>query len=113
MIHIGFAVLIWIVIMVFEALNRQAIINTILMVAGYTYGPLLALFALGLFTKVKLRDQLVPIACVIGPLICLALKEFTALNKDGYQIGNELILVNGIITFCCLLFVRRPEVRTT
>jgi len=106
-IHIGFAVLMWIVIIVFQLMNRQAIINTILMVAGYTYGPLLALFALGFYTKINLRDRYVPIACVIGPLICFCLKEFTLSNPDGYQIGNELILVNGIITFICLLVVKQ------
>ncbi len=102
LIHAGFALLIWLVIMLFDALNREAIINTILMIAGYTYGPLLALFAMGLFTKTALNDRLVPLACIAGPLICYALKAFTAANSGGYQIGNELILVNGIITFSCL-----------
>jgi Na+/proline symporter len=106
-IHIAFAVLIWIIIILFDVMNREAIINTILMLAGYTYGPLLALFAAGLFTKIELRDQWVPVACMAGPLLCYALKSYTALNPGGYQIGNELILVNGLITMGCLLLLRR------
>lgn len=106
-IHIGFAVLIWLLIILFEVMNQQAIITTILMLAGYTYGPLLALFAAGLFTKLNLKDAWVPLACVVGPLICYVVKGFTTAHPDGYQIGNELILVNGLITFSCLLLFRK------
>jgi len=108
-IHVGYAIVLWLVILLFNKLNQQAIINTILMVAGYTYGPLLALFFIGLFTKMQLNDKLVPLACIIGPLLCFVLKEFTRAHPDGYQIGNELILVNGILTMLCLfLFRKKP-----
>lgn len=107
LIHIGFAVLIWLLIILFEVMNQQAIITTILMLAGYTYGPLLALFAAGLFTKLNLKDAWVPIACVSGPLICYFVKSWTTAHPDSYQIGNELILVNGLITFSCLLLFRK------
>lgn len=106
-IHIGFAVLIWLLIILFEVMNQQAIITTILMLAGYTYGPLLALFAAGLFTRLNLKDAWVPVACVVGPLICYFVKGWTTAHPDSYQIGNELILVNGIITFSCLLLFRK------
>jgi Na+/proline symporter len=106
-IHIGFAVLLWIIIIIFDLMNKQAIITTILTLAGYTYGPLLALFAAGLFTKLNFKDKLVPLACVFGPVICYMIKEYTLNHPDGYQIGNELILVNGIITFICLLAFRK------
>jgi len=113
LIHIGFAVLIWLLIILFELLNKDAIINTILMVAGYTYGPLLALFAAGLFTKLKFNDKLIPLACVAGPLLTYSVKMFTASRPEGYQIGNELILVNGLLTFACLLVFRKDEIATT
>jgi Na+/proline symporter len=106
-IHVAFAVLIWFIIILFDLMNQQAIINTILMLAGYTYGPLLALFGVGLFTSVNFKDKLVPVACVTGPLICYGLKTFTTNDPEGYQIGNELILVNGLITLACLLFFRK------
>ncbi|HQQ95455.1 MAG TPA: sodium:solute symporter [Bacteroidia bacterium] len=106
-IHITYAILLWLVILLFNKLNQQAIINTILMVAGYTYGPLLALFFIGLFTKIQLRDRMVPFACVLGPLLCYWLKQFTTQYPESYQIGNELILVNGLITALCLVLVRK------
>jgi solute:Na+ symporter, SSS family len=106
-IHIGFAILIWLIIILFEIMNQQAVITTILMLAGYTYGPLLALFFAGLFTRLDLSDKLVPYACIAGPVLCYLLKYLTSLNPAGYQIGNELILVNGAITFMCLLLVRK------
>jgi hypothetical protein len=98
-IHVGFAILLWIIIIGFDLMNKTAIISTILMLAGYTYGPLLALFAAGLFTKLNFKDKWVPLACVMGPLVCYYVKESTLNYPTGYQIGNELILVNGIITF--------------
>jgi Na+/proline symporter len=106
-IHVGFAVLLWIIIIVFDIMNKTAIISTILMLAGYTYGPLLALFAAGLFTKLNFKDKWVPVACVVGPLVCYVVKESTLNYPTGYQIGNELILVNGMITFTCLLLFRK------
>jgi Na+/proline symporter len=106
-IHIGFAILIWFIIILFDLLNTDAIITTILMLAGYTYGPLLALFAAGLFTKISFKDKWVPAACVIGPIICYLIKGITTAHPQNYQIGNELILLNGLITFLCLLFFRK------
>jgi len=107
LIHIGFAILIWLIIILFEVMNQEAIITTILMLAGYTYGPLLALFAVGLFTRMNFIDKMVPVACVIGPLICYVIKNVTVNYPTGYQIGNELILVNAIITFFCLILFRK------
>lgn len=109
LIHIGFAVIIWLIIIAFDKLNQQAIINTILLLAGYTYGPLLALFAAGLFTKISFNDNRIPIACIIGPLLCYALKTITIEHPQGYQIGNELILVNGLITFTCLVLFSKKR----
>ena len=108
-IHIGFAVIIWLIILAFDKLNQQAIINTILLLAGYTYGPLLALFAAGLFTKISFNDNRIPIACIIGPILCYALKTITSQNPDSYQIGNELILVNGLLTFTCLILFSKKR----
>ena len=107
-IHIGFAVILWFIILVFNWLNKTAIVNTILMLAGYTYGPLLALFAAGLFTQLNFKDKLVPIACVVGPLICYFVKTINLNYPQGYQIGNELIVVNALITFCVLLLIKTP-----
>lgn len=106
-IHIGFAVLMWLVIIVFDLLNQRAIIDTILMLAGYTYGPLLGLFTIGLFSKIKLNDRLVPVICVLAPVITYVLANYVIKTMTSYEIGNELILLNAGITVFGLMFVRR------
>lgn len=108
-IHIGFAVILWLVIIVFDILNQRAIIDTILMLAGYTYGPLLGLFAVGLFTKQHLNDKLVPVICVLAPIITYVLANYIMKPFSSYEIGNELILINAGITVLGLLFVKRKE----
>jgi Na+/proline symporter len=108
-IHIGFAVILWLVIIVFDILNQRAIIDTILMLAGYTYGPLLGLFAIGLFTKHNLNDKLVPIICVVAPIITYVLANHIVKTMTCYEIGNELILINAGITVLGLMFVRQKK----
>jgi len=106
-IHIGFAVILWLVIIIFDILNQRAIIDTILMLAGYTYGPLLGLFAIGLFTKINLNDKLVPIICVIAPIITYVLANYIVKPFTTYEIGNELIIINAGITMLGLMFVKK------
>jgi Na+/proline symporter len=106
-IHIGFAVLMWLVIIVFDVLNQRAIIDTILMLAGYTYGPLLGLFIIGLFTKLSLRDSFVPVICIIAPVITYLLANYVIKTMTSYEVGNELILLNAGVTILGLMFVKR------
>jgi Na+/pantothenate symporter len=108
-IHIGFAVILWLVIIVFDILNQRAIIDTILMLAGYTYGPLLGLFAIGLFTKLNLNDKLVPIICVIAPVVTYLLANYIVKPMTSYEIGNELIIINAGITILGLMLVRSQK----
>ena len=110
-IHIGFAVLMWLVIIVFDILNQRAIIDTILMLAGYTYGPLLGLFIIGLFTKMSLKDTAVPVVCIIAPVVTYVLANYVIKTMTAYEVGNELILLNAGITMLGLLFVKSREVR--
>ncbi len=102
-IHIAFAILLWIIILLFEKLNKSALVDTILLIAGYTYGPLLALFTIGLFTKINFRDKLIPVACLTGPFICYLLNENSAVILGNYRIGMELIIINAAITMLLLL----------
>jgi Na+/proline symporter len=109
-IHIGFAVILWLVIIVFDILNQRAIIDTILMLAGYTYGPLLGLFAIGLFTKINLNDKLVPVICVIAPIVTYLFANFVIKTMTTYEIGNELIIINAGITILGLMLVKNKEI---
>ena len=109
LIHIGFAVIMWLVIIVFDILNQRAIIDTILMLAGYTYGPLLGLFTIGLFTKLNLKDKLVPIICVIAPILTYTIANYIVKPFCSYQIGNELIIINAGVTIIGLLMVKKKD----
>ncbi len=108
-IHIGFSFLLFIVIIAFQKFNSGAIINTVLSIANYTYGPLLGLFAFGLMTKIKTRDAVVPFICVIAPLFCLTLNNYSKVWFNGYEFGYELLIINGMITFMGLFLFRKKE----
>ena len=105
-IHFGFAGVLLLVILLFKALNNSAIIDTILKVASYTYGPLLGLFAFGIYTKTKVHDKYVWIICLLSPLVCYLLNENSSLLFGGYKFSYELLLINGILTFVGLWAIR-------
>lgn len=108
-IHIGFALVLWLVIILFDILNQKAIIDTVLMVAGYTYGPLLGLFIIGLFTNINLKDKAVPVICIIAPLLTYAFATYSKGLLHGYEIGNELILINALVTIGGLMLLKRSK----
>jgi solute:Na+ symporter, SSS family len=101
-IHIIFAIILLIVILLFDMMNNDAIINTILDIASYTYGPLLGLFAFGLFTKRKAYDKVVPYIAVAAPVICYLLSIYSEEYLFGYKFGQEKIGVNGLLVFAGL-----------
>lgn len=106
--HIGFSVLLYVIILIFRWINDDAVINAVFRVAGYTYGPLLGLFIFGLFTNIRVRDRAVPFVCFASPLICYVLNANSEAWFNGYKFGFELLIVNGAITFSgLLLFSRR------
>ena len=85
-------------ILLFRAVNSTSLIDAVYILASYTYGPLLGLFAFGLFTKQQPDDRLVPYICVASPLICYALDTATQYIWD-YHFGYELLMLNGLLTF--------------
>lgn len=107
-VHIGFSVLIAIVIVVFDQINDQSVVNTVFKVAGYTYGPLLGLYAFGLFTKINVRDSLIPYIAVLAPLATWLISYWVQKNTD-YNFGFELLLVNGLITFILLGLAKQKK----
>lgn len=106
-IHIGFAVLLWACILVFNAINSKAIIDTILVIAGYTYGPLLGLFSFGIMLKRKVNDKIIPAICLASPILTYLLS--ICLPMLSYELGNEIILLNGIITFLGLWLFSKKQ----
>ncbi len=106
-IHLGFSALIFLVILIFKWINNDSVINQVFRVAGYTYGPLLGLYAFGLFTKIKVKDKFVPLVAIASPIITYLINLFSEELLGGYQFGNELLLVNGLIMFLGLLLVSK------
>jgi Na+/proline symporter len=111
LVHIGFATILFIVILIFHALNNDAVINAIYTAAGYTYGPLLGLFSFGLFTKFAVKDRYVWIVAILSPVACYVLNYFSKALFNGYEFGFELLILNGLLTFIGLtvLSVRKRE----
>jgi Na+/pantothenate symporter len=105
LVHLSFAVLLLLVIVFFRIINNEAVISKLFTIAGYTYGPLLGLYAFGLFNKRPVKDALVPYICVASPLICYVLSEHSEIWLGGYKFGFELLLLNGFITYLGLLFI--------
>lgn len=105
-VHIAFAILLLIVIVLFRAINDRAVIDKLFTVAGYTYGPLLGMYAFGLFTRLQVKDKYVPYIALSSPVFCYFLSDYSVLLLDGYKFGFELLIINGIFTFLGLWFLR-------
>lgn len=104
-VHVGFSVLLFLTIIIFNRINNEAVVSAIFKVASYTYGPLLGLYGFGLFVKKRqVNDKLVPFICMISPIVCYFLSTSSKELLGGYVFDNELIIVNGLITFLGLLF---------
>lgn len=101
LVHVGFSVLMVAVIMVFRLVNDDSVVNAIFKAAGYTYGPLLGLFAFGMLTKRAVTDKLVPYICILSPILCYII-DINSLSWFSYLLGFELIILNGLITFILL-----------
>lgn len=112
-VHVAFAVLLLGVIIVFNAINDSTVINQVFTAAGYTYGPLLGLFAFGLMMRRGLRSAWVLPVCLIPPVLCYIINDHAAEWLNGYQIGYELLLINGILTFLGLYLISTPRTEKT
>lgn len=103
-IHLSFALLFMILVFLFKWLDNKSIVDLIFDIAGYTYGPLLGLFAFGILTKRQFIHPKTAVISLVAPLLCYLLKTNASSLLGTYQIGNELLILNGTITFI-LLFI--------
>ncbi len=132
MVHLSFAILFFLCVMIFKLINDKSIIDVILKVAGYTYGPLLGLFAFGILTTRKVNDKLVLWICLLSPIIIFGidfinnaewfikkmniqapfsddLKALSTQMFSGFKLGIEILIINGFITFAGLWLVSKPQ----
>ncbi len=110
LVHVGFSVLILLVILLFNAVNNASVVSAIFKVATYTYGPLIGLFAFSLYAKKrKVFDKFTPVICIIAPLICFFIDKYSKVLLGGYVFAEELIILNGLLTFAGLLIVSKKK----
>ncbi len=107
-VHIAFSFILFLTILVFNAINDKSVISAVFTAAGYTYGPLLGLYSFGLFTKWNVRDRFVPTICVLSPILSYVINVNSEEWLNGYRFGFEILLVNGLLTFLGLLLVALP-----
>lgn len=99
--HLGVAILFIIFIILFKQINSTSVIDAIYIICSYTYGPLLGIFGFGIFTKRRANDQVTPYIAILSPIICYAIDWYSS-HHLGYKLGYELLMLNGLITFCGL-----------
>ncbi len=105
-VHIGIAFTLFLIILLFSYIAKDSVINGLFRIAGYTYGPLLGMFAFGIFTKHRINDRLVIPVVVAAPLISYLLNYYSISLFNGYRFGFELLLLNGLLTYTGLYLIR-------
>lgn len=133
-VHLSFAILFFLLVMLFKWINDKSIIDVILKVAGYTYGPLLGLFAFGILTHRKIKDKYALIICLLSPVIIFgvdfinnpewyishfslsaftaeSLKSFSQTVFGGFKLGIEILIFNGLLTFLGLFIISTRDIK--
>lgn len=114
LVHLGFSFLMFLVIIFFNAINDASVVTMIFKVASYTYGPLLGLYAFGLFMKNKtVHDKLVPLVCIVAPTICFFISKYASVLFGSYVFDIELIILNGALTFLGLMIISKKATGVT
>jgi uncharacterized sodium:solute symporter family permease YidK len=108
-VHLGFALIVFVLLALLKWLDSQSIVVLILELAAITYGPLLGLFSFGIFTSRKVRDELVPCVLLAAPLLCFLLQRYQGALFGDYQMGLEVLALNGALSFLALWLVSSPQ----
>ena len=95
-------------VLLFKVIDNESVIDTIYLLASYTYGPLLGMFSFGLFTKRNPKENLVPFIAVASPVLCYFI-DMMVNNAFGYKFGYEMLMINGLITFAGLFLASKAE----
>ncbi len=108
-VHIAFSIILFLTIVIFNALNNDAVITQLFRAASYTYGPLLGLFTFGLLTRLKVREYLVIPVCILAPVISYLIDVYSPVYLYGFQFGYTILALNGFLTFLGLLAISYRE----
>ncbi|MBC7510792.1 MAG: sodium:solute symporter, partial [Ferruginibacter sp.] len=108
-VHLVFSGIFLLFVLLYKWINEPSMIGVILKVAAYTYGPLLGLFTFGILLKRNVKDKLVPYVCIAAPVICFFIDKYQQQLFGNYQIGLELLIINGLLTFTGLLIISKKQ----
>ena len=111
-VHFGMAAVMGLVIFVFNMLNNTTVINAVYTLAGYTYGPIVGMFAFGMFMKQRVYDRWIPVVAILSPVLCYVLQRFSVQLFNGYQFSYELLIINALFTFLGLWMLTKKTVRS-
>ena len=111
-IHAAMALLMAVAIFIFGILNNTSVIDAVYILASYTYGPILGMFAFGIITKKKTNDRYVPLVAIVSPILCFILQENSETWFNGYKFSYELLIFNALFTFLglCLLIKKNNKI---
>lgn len=107
MVHLGFSFLLFATILIFNRFSDASVIDAVLKIATYTYGPLLGMFTFGILTKTNIKDNFSPYICLLSPILTWLIEIYLPPFLNGYQFGYELLPLNGAITFLLMWLARR------
>ena len=110
-VHLIFALVFLLIVMVFKWIDNKSIIDLLLKIASYTYGPLLGLFAFGILTNRTIKDKWSAIPCFLAPILCLLLDYYQVQLFGNFKLGQELLIINGLLTFIGLWIISKPGIK--
>ena len=108
-VHVVFSLLMIFVVVLFRELNNSSVISALFKAVGYTYGPLLGLFAFGLTTRCQVREKYIPLVCLISPVLSYVVNCYSEELLFGYKFGFEILLLNGLLCCLGLLLIREKR----
>jgi hypothetical protein len=108
-VHNVFAIIFLIFVFFFREVDNGSLIQTLLVVAGYTYGPLLALFTFGILTNRQVKEGAIPVICILAPVVCYIIKQNDKAWLGGYAIGTELLIINAGLAFLLLFLCSKKN----
>ena len=108
-VHLAFSLILFVTILIFKVINDESVISEVFKAAGYTYGPLLGMFAIGLFTKIEIKDRYIWVVALLAPLVSYLINEYSETMFGGYKIGFEILIINGFLTGLGMLFIAKRK----
>ncbi|RFP20331.1 sodium:solute symporter [Duganella sp. BJB488] len=108
-VHLAFCAIFLLLVLLFKWVGNASMIGLVLKLTGYTYGPLLGLFAFGILTRRAVRDRWVPLVALAGPVLCYVIDSNQKLLFGSYRLGLELLIMNGLLVFAGLLLISKPR----